>query len=253
MDDSNLLDLYPTPDTREILSSLRSILDKLAAHEASATSPWPHAILNNPNLTKKSILVKPDLTGVACVLDWRGLSIQPMCVGMAHLQTLLCELPHNDELQRQVILDFQDAADALAPCSEPVPTTKVLLQAQALGHVLEYNDIAAVHHHKCHRHHRRLCCQAMQRRLSECCLLLWERRHFGLKFGATPKPPVQAIEDGKAETESGDTLNPGLKRTRSSACIDVGAGTTLVDRTVKKYKEDAIKIERSMLPVITIC
>jgi hypothetical protein len=240
MDDDALLDLSPACDTREILSSLMSLVDILVAHnvntdedEAPAASPWPLA-LHNPNLTTKSILVTPDRTGVACVLDWRATSIVPLYVGMARVQTLLGELPHTQELQRHALLELQAAA-ALASGPTAAPTADLLMQAQIVGHVLGYANIAVgedgadtdnYRDHDRHRHHVRRCFEAMQRRVWECHLLLWEIHHFGLGFAETPKPRVRAIEGGKAETKPGLVLNTAHKRTRSGTCIDAQSPTS---------------------------
>ncbi|KAH8755089.1 hypothetical protein F5883DRAFT_718938 [Diaporthe sp. PMI_573] len=42
--------------------------------------PQPHAL---------NILIKPDLTGIACVLDWRNTSYAPLGVGLSRIRALL--------------------------------------------------------------------------------------------------------------------------------------------------------------------
>lgn len=273
MDDEALLNLGPGPDMREILSSLLPLVDRLVATcnaeenvAASAFSPWSLAMLN-PNLTTTNILVTPDWTGLACVLDWSGTSIVTLGSGMARVQALLDDLPYTEEHQRQALLAFQAAAAATTlrsySISTPAPTADVLLQAQAVGHYLTYADIANKNNADEQDHF-----ETMQRRVSGCYLLLWETQHFGLGFAETPNPRVLAIEGSKAETETTLVLNMGHKRTRSGTYIDAetwgaksaqnGLDQDQMDGTVpKRNKVEEMEIECAIRPAmqqaITVC
>ena len=226
MDHDALLHLVPGPNTRDILSSLLRLVDSIvvtcnaeedAAASASASTPWSLA-LHNPNMTKTSILVRPDWTGVACMLDWSGTIVVPLGYGMARVKALLDELPHTEELQRHALLEFQAAAtttlvssSTMTSTAAAAPTADVLLQAQAVGHYLTYADIA-IDNNADKQDHVRRCFETMQLRVLDCHMWLWEIQHFGLGFAAAP--------NRKAEPETSPVLNPGHKRTRSGTYID---------------------------------
>jgi hypothetical protein len=170
---------------------MQSIIDCLNHFKTSGQFmfgfSWPVA-LENPNLTHSSILIKPDLTGIACILDWRDLSYVPFGFGLSRVRALLgtmvanedgvgswCDLSENtQELLRHALFELQAALPCLTP-EATIEMRRKLLCVWEVGHLLDYTD--AVHKDGTSDSGSKDNFQKMQTLVADCCHLMWESEH----------------------------------------------------------------------------
>ncbi|KAL2273615.1 hypothetical protein FJTKL_04191 [Diaporthe vaccinii] len=170
-------------DRRRYLQSLMDCLVEFKADDNFLfQSSWPLGF-ENPNLTHSSILIKQDLTGIACILDWRNTSYVPFGVGLARVRALLGEVLDDGskfsgwwydfsenalELHRLAILQLQ----AARPCLMNI--RRKLLHAQELGHLLDYANTYQMNGPDGDKED---CFEKMQALVADCRLCKWEDEH----------------------------------------------------------------------------
>jgi hypothetical protein len=173
---------------------LQSIVDCLAHFRKDSEFMfglfWPLAF-ENPNLTHSSILIKPDLTGVACILDWRNLSYVPLGLGLSRVRALLGAMvvdeededgkgrwrdfsENTEELLRHALFELQAAFPCLTVAAT-IETRRKLLCVLELGHLLDYAD--AVQKDGTIDTDAKGSFQKMQALVADCRLSTWESGH----------------------------------------------------------------------------